>query len=126
MGLHLGTTVDDGQAAQQLGVIDAQLEADHAAHADADQVHIDQAQVFDQRGHVLGEGGDVVALAGLVGAAVAAYVDDDDPVVGGEDGDLVFPIPGTGTQAVDQHHRHAVSVVLVVQLTAVVLEIGHG
>jgi hypothetical protein len=90
--LHFGGAVDDGQALQQFRPAGGQLEADHAAHADAHQVHRRQAQVLDQRRQVGGETGDAVALARFVGLAVAAHVEGDHPVPGLQLGNLAFPV----------------------------------
>ena len=57
-------------------------------------MHGAELQVFDQRGHILGKAGNAVVLIGLVGAAMAAQVDNDHPVQGAEHGDLRFPIQG--------------------------------
>ena len=102
VGFDLGPAVDDGQTLQQLRPVDAELEADHAAHADADQMHLAQSQVLDQRRHIGGEGGDPVALARLVGLAVAAHIQGNHPVVLTQHGSLVLPVADARTQAVNQ------------------------
>jgi hypothetical protein len=113
------------QAAQQGWLVHGGLKADHAAHRQPDQVHRRQVQVLEQGDQVGAEAGDAVAFVGFVGAAVAAHIGDDDPVMLGQRRDLVFPVLATGAQPMDQHERVALAVFLIVQRASIVFEIGH-
>ncbi|MNN40724.1 hypothetical protein D3C81_1548090 [compost metagenome] len=83
-------------------MIDAELEADHAAHRQPDVVHRAEVQVLDQRQHIGTETGDAVALARFVRTPVAADVRDDHAVVRGQGRDLHFPVQCARTEPVNQ------------------------
>ena len=122
----LGRAVDDAQAFEQLRLIHGQLKTDHAAHGQAHVMSGAEVQVFNQGDQVGAEPGDAVALAGFVGATVAAYIRHDHPVAGRQRRDLLFPVQGAGTQPVDQQQRRAVAIFLIVQVATFVFEIGHA
>ncbi|MNJ51472.1 hypothetical protein D3C77_467770 [compost metagenome] len=124
--LDLRCAIDDAQAAQHFRVIDGELEPHHAAHGQPHQMHRAGLQVFQQGQQVGAETCDAVALTRLVGAAVAADVHQDHPVVAGKGWHLHFPIQATGAQAVQQHQRIALAIFLVVQRATFVFEISHG
>lgn len=122
------SAVDDGQAAQQVGSVAGQLEADHPAHADADQVYRAAAEPVEQRRAVLGEAGHAVAAARLAGAAVAAQVRDQQAVAAQQGRQLVFPVAGARTETVQQQDRRALGgtgVVVVDEGAVAVLEVRH-
>jgi hypothetical protein len=82
-----------------------------------DQHGAAQVQVLQQGVEVSGEGVIVVASGRLAGLAEPAPVIDDDPVPGvQQDRDLLVPGPAAERVAVDQHHRLAGAVILVVDL----------
>ncbi|MNY26051.1 hypothetical protein D3C86_1598770 [compost metagenome] len=124
--LDLGRAVDDAQALEQLRLIHAQLEADHAAHGQADIVCRTEIEVLDQCNQVSAESGNAVALPGFVRTAVTAHIRDDHPVAGGKCRDLFFPVQRAGTETVDQQQRYAVAIFLIVQVATFVFEIGHA
>src|SRR5690606_20947225 len=90
--LYFGTAVDHGKAAQQLRPVDTELEADHATHGDAHQMHIGQPQVFDQCGYVGGEAFHAVGFTRLAGAAVAAQIDGENAALLQQVGHLELPV----------------------------------
>ncbi|MNH31191.1 hypothetical protein D3C79_915290 [compost metagenome] len=82
-------------------------------------------QLLEQGQQVGAEAGDAVALARLVGAAVATDVHEDHPVVVGKRRHLHLPVQAAGAQAVQQHQRLALAVFLVVQRATFMFEVGH-
>lgn len=85
-----------------------------------------QVQVFDQGEQVEGKALDTVALSRFVGAPMAAYIHHDQAVMPGQHRDLQLPILAAGAQAMDQDQRRAVTVFLVMQVAAFVVEPGHA
>ena len=87
------------------------------AHREADQHDISKVQLLDQRVQIGGEGVVVVANRRLAGLAEATTVVRDHAVAGPQEhAFLAFPrVPVEGI-AVDEHHRRAAAVVLVVEL----------
>jgi hypothetical protein len=96
----------------------AQVPGDLAGpHGVADERNAVQAERVDQRVQVGGEGVPVVAAGGLAGLARAAAVIGDDPVPGREQRrNLLVPGPAAERVAVDENHRRAAAVVLVVEV----------
>jgi hypothetical protein len=82
-----------------------------------DEYGVAQIQVLQQRVQVGGEGVVVVAGDRLAGPAEPAPIVGDDPVAGlQQDRDLLVLGPAAEGVAVDQHHRLAGAVILVVDL----------
>ena len=76
-----------------------------------------QVQVFHQDAEVGGEGVVVIPGDRLAGLAEPAPVVGDDPVAGLEQGrDLLVPGAAAERVAVDQHHRLADAMILVIDL----------
>ena len=82
-----------------------------------DQDGVAQVEVLQQAVQVGGEGVVVVAGGGLAGLAEPAPVVGDDPVAGLQQGrDLLVPGAAAERVAVDQHHRLAGAMILVIDL----------
>jgi hypothetical protein len=76
-----------------------------------------QVEALHQHAEVGGEGVVVIAGGRLAGLAEPAPVVGDDPVPGLEQGrDLLVPGPAAERVPVDQHHRLAGAVILVMDL----------
>ncbi len=88
-----------------------------AAHREADECRVAQVEVLEQRGEVGCEGVVVVAVPGLRRRAEAATVVRDHPMTGVDQRrDLVLPRTPAERPTVDEDHRLAGAVVLVVEL----------
>jgi hypothetical protein len=101
-------------------------------HREAAQNDAGQVQVLQQGGQIGREGVIVVADRRLAGPAEPAAVVRDDPVAGVQK-HAMLPLPGVPVErvAVDEHHRLAAAVILVVELdVGAVLgagdDVGHG
>ena len=91
------------------GCSTAVAHADVPAPAVPDDDRVAGAERLDHPGDVLRQGDRVVAVGGLVGAAVAAQVHRDGAVAGpGQCRELVAPGPPELGEAVQQQHRAAV------------------
>ena len=96
----------------------AQVPRDLAgAHGVPDQDGVVQVQVVQQGSQIGGEGVVVIAGDRLAGLAEPAPVIGDDPVAGLEQGrDLLVPAAAAERVAVDQYHRLAGAMILVMDL----------
>ena len=83
----------------------------------ADRREVVQLERADERVQVCGEGVPVIAVGWLARGAGATPVVSDDPVAEREQGrDLLVPGPAAERVAVDEDHRRAAAVVLVVKV----------
>jgi hypothetical protein len=109
---------EHGCLADPARAVPAQVAGDLAgAHGEPAEYDAGQVQVLQQGVQVGGEGVVVIAGDRLAGLAEPAPVVGDDPVAGLEQRrDL--PVPGTAAErvAVDQHHRLAGAMILVMDL----------
>ncbi len=95
--------VDRGDHADRVGMAVGQLHHDVAAPRLTGHGGALPAELVDQQGHVVGHGGHVVAVVGLVAAAVAPQVDRGHRVAQlGQRAGHAVPQPGVGGQAVDE------------------------
>ena len=126
LGEHLGRdriTPDvcpgDDQLADLLGVLHRREERDAATERIADQVRLVEPEVVDERRDVVGHEPDVERAIDVGRPAVTLEIDRDDLVVRGEGGQGRPEHLAREEPAVEQDHRPAAAVHLVVEVDAV-------
>ena len=96
--------VAEDEAGELFGPGDRELEGNHPAEAGAGERADIHFQVIEQRGHVTGEGLDAVEIEALGrgGKAMAAQVDGEGAVIGGEFTEDRGPAAEVGGEAVEE------------------------
>jgi hypothetical protein len=87
-----------------------------------------EIKLGDELGDVVGEGVEIVAAGGLIGAAMAAAVEADAAeALVGEGGDLVVPHSAVAAEAAQEQDRGARSPLAPIELSAIFgFDEGHG
>src|ERR1700674_4456738 len=101
----LGAGVGKHELAEAVAGVAAEPHAGAAAHGEADEVGLLDAEVVEDREHVAAETVERVGVLGRVGFAVAALVVADDAEMLGKGLRLVVPHVQVGAERVGEHHR---------------------
>jgi hypothetical protein len=118
--------VDDDQAPYQGSVAHSQLQGHHATQGDAHHVRRGQTEAHHQPGSIGRKERDGIRATWLVGLPVTTEVKGDHLIALAKLGHLQFPVAGTGTQPVNEQHRLALALDLVVKRDVAHLQIWHG